>query len=176
MKRINLLRISLVLFVVATLIAGFALVSNGQGTDTGFTGIVTSGRIVAGSYMQATTYMQAGTSVTAGTAITAGTGLNVGTTVKFTPAAATTVTDTYTLNVTAAVMPLTSSAEVTVTTITAATAGNQVLLINQGSNTVNLFDNSGTLRLTGDFAMGQYDTLLLYSDGTRWLEVARSNN
>jgi hypothetical protein len=52
-------------------------------------------------------------------------------------------------------------------------------LISVIENTVNqtiTFTDTGTVRLTANFAMGQYDTLTVIGDGTSCLEVARANN
>lgn len=55
------------------------------------------------------------------------------------------------------------------------TAGRVVTLVNVGSNTITLTD-TGTLKLTGNIALGQYDSLLLLSDGTNWVQLATANN
>lgn len=31
-------------------------------------------------------------------------------------------------------------------------------------------------RLTGNLALGQYDSVLLFSDGTNWVQLATANN
>ena len=59
--------------------------------------------------------------------------------------------------------------------MTAGTAGDLVYIINTGSNTITITD-TGTLKLSGNAALGQYDTLLLWSDGTNWIEVAQADN
>jgi hypothetical protein len=56
-----------------------------------------------------------------------------------------------------------------------ATAGRVVVLINIGSNTITLTD-TGTLKLSGNIALGQYDSVSLLSDGTNWIQLATSNN
>ena len=60
-------------------------------------------------------------------------------------------------------------------TITAGTAGDLLIIVNTGTNVVNLAD-TGTAKLTAAFAMGQYDSLTLLADGTNWIEIARANN
>lgn len=55
------------------------------------------------------------------------------------------------------------------------TAGRVVVLVNVGSNTITLTD-TGTLKLTGNIALGQYDSLGLISDGTNWIQLSTANN
>lgn len=55
------------------------------------------------------------------------------------------------------------------------TAGRVVVLVNVGSNTITLTD-TGTLKLTGNIALGQYDSLGLISDGTNWIQISTANN
>lgn len=54
-------------------------------------------------------------------------------------------------------------------------AGRVVTLINAGSNTITLTD-TGTLKLSGNIALGQYDSVVLLSDGTNWIQLATTNN
>lgn len=54
-------------------------------------------------------------------------------------------------------------------------AGLVTTLENAINATINLTD-TGTSKLTANFAMGQYDTLTLIGDGTNCYEVARANN
>lgn len=48
-------------------------------------------------------------------------------------------------------------------------------LENAIAQTIN-FTDTGTSKLTANFAMGQYDTLTLIGDGTNCFEIARANN
>jgi hypothetical protein len=59
--------------------------------------------------------------------------------------------------------------------ITVPAAGRIVCLWNTGSQAVTFADNS-TQQLAGSFAMGQYDVICGISDGTRFIEITRSNN
>lgn len=56
-----------------------------------------------------------------------------------------------------------------------ATAGRVVTLINIGSNTITLTD-TGTLKLSGNAVLGQYDSLVLLSDGTNWIQLSKTDN
>lgn len=60
-------------------------------------------------------------------------------------------------------------------TITVGTAGDLLVLINISAQTINIAD-TGIQMLSTAWAGGQYDVLVLWCDGTNWLEVARSNN
>ena len=55
------------------------------------------------------------------------------------------------------------------------TAGRVVTLVNVGSQTITLTD-TGTLKLAGNVALGQYDSVTLLGDGTNWIQVGTSNN
>ncbi len=95
---------------------------------------------------------------------------------RWTPAAPLTVTDGAVFAPTGSYQPLSAAAPVTPTVYTAtAVAGSVLLLVNTGTNAITIQDTA-TQALAGDFSMGQYDTLLLIFDGTRWIERARSNN
>ena len=43
------------------------------------------------------------------------------------------------------------------------------------TNTITITD-TGTLKLSGNAALGQYDTITLWSDGTNWIEISETNN
>lgn len=51
------------------------------------------------------------------------------------------------------------------------TAGDVLVLLNVGSNTITLTD-TGTLLLSGNAALGQNDSIVLLSDGTSWYQIA----
>ncbi len=70
---------------------------------------------------------------------------------------------------------ITTASEVTPTITAGATAGDLLILINTSAQTINVAD-SGTAKLSAAWAAGQYDVLVLWSDGTNWIEISRSNN
>lgn len=70
--------------------------------------------------------------------------------------------------------PISSTAAAGVT-ITVGTAGDTVTFINITTPTITITD-TGTTMLSGNAALGQYDTLTVYCDGTNWIEVAQTNN
>jgi hypothetical protein len=55
--------------------------------------------------------------------------------------------------------------------IVTGTAGDVLTLVNIGSNAITITD-TGTLKLSGNAALGQYDSVTLLSDGTNWIQVA----
>lgn len=59
--------------------------------------------------------------------------------------------------------------------LTIPSAGVDVCIWNTGSQAVTIAD-TGNQVLGGNFAMGQYDVLCGFSDGTRFIERSRSNN
>lgn len=85
-----------------------------------------------------------------------------------------TVTNGGAIVPTGAVQVLASSGTVT-PTITIPAAGKSVCFYNRSSTTIN-FADTGNQVLAGAFAMGQYDVLCGWSDGTRFIETKRSNN
>jgi len=86
-----------------------------------------------------------------------------------------TVTDGGEIAATKSFVPLTAAGAVGTSNITTGAAGQLLVLMNVGSNTITITD-TGTIMLAGDCALGQYDTLTLISDGTNWLEITRANN
>lgn len=85
-----------------------------------------------------------------------------------------TVTDGAAFAPTGSYQPITAAGEVT-PTMTVGSAGQVVMIVNTSAQTINLAD-TGTAKLTAAFAMGQYDSLTLLSDGTNWIEIARADN
>jgi hypothetical protein len=53
--------------------------------------------------------------------------------------------------------------------------GTLLTLINTANTTINLAD-SGNVKTSGATALGQYDSLVLWFDGTYWIELAQANN
>jgi YVTN family beta-propeller protein len=87
-----------------------------------------------------------------------------------------TIANNGTINVSGGTyIPLTASSAVGTSNITGCTKGQLVYLVNVGSNTITITD-TGTLKLASNVALGQYDTLLLWCDGTNYIQVATSNN
>jgi hypothetical protein len=153
MKRILSLRLSTALLIFALAVTP-ALAQSGV---SNFTNIKSSGYTVAGSYLESTTYTK------------------VGTFERLTPGTTVVVTTDGTITPVASYQPLSSSGNVQTASITAGTAGDVLYMINTSNTTITLTD-TGTLKLGGNRALGQYDTLTLVSDGTNWIERSYTNN
>lgn len=54
-------------------------------------------------------------------------------------------------------------------------AGKRVTFVNTSSNTIT-FTDTGTLKLAGNAALGQYDALGVVCDGTNWVQVTKADN
>jgi hypothetical protein len=94
--------------------------------------------------------------------------------VKLTPSTLISLTNGATLTPAASLQPIGSPGTVYVT-LGVCPAGLVTTLENAINATINLTD-TGTSKLTANFAMGQYDTLTLIGDGTNCYELARANN
>lgn len=94
-----------------------------------------------------------------------------------------TVTTNGTIAVTGGYVPLTSAGNVATSSVTGCSAGPvtavapQVIFENVGSNTITLTDTA-TLKLSGNIALGQFDSLLLKCDtgSGNWIQLATANN
>lgn len=86
-----------------------------------------------------------------------------------------TVTQSGTLTPTGSYQPITAGGNLSFGNIAAGEAGDVLTLINLSNTTITITD-TGTLKLSGNAELGQYDSLLLWSDGTNWVEVAQANN
>ena len=85
-----------------------------------------------------------------------------------------TVTDGNPFTPTGTYQAIAAASEVT-PTITVGSTGDVLVLINTSAQTVNIADTS-TAKLSAAAALGQYDALILWCDGTNWIEISRSDN
>lgn len=114
--------------------------------------------IVSASSIRSTTHMLAGTDLR----------LSEQSLITVTNGAAFTPTGSY--------QPITAAGEVTPTISTGGgTTGDLLVLVNEGSNTINIAD-SGTAKLSTALALGQFDTIVLIFDDTNWIELTRADN
>lgn len=90
-------------------------------------------------------------------------------------AEAITVTTNGYITPTGTLVRLISEGSVYADQLAVTTAGRLALLWNSGAATVTITD-TGTNKLAGNWTGGPSDTLLLWSDGTNWLELSRSDN
>jgi cytoskeletal protein CcmA (bactofilin family) len=71
--------------------------------------------------------------------------------------------------------PLSLAANCGTSNLAAMPAGYLLMLVNESNFTVSITDTA-TIMLSASWSGSQYDTLTLLSDGTNWLELARSVN
>jgi hypothetical protein len=93
------------------------------------------------------------------------------------PRTAITVTNNGTINASGSYTRLTSAAAVGTagTSVTVEPAGTIMTLINVGLNTITITE-TGVFTSAGNITLGPGDASTLYSNGSAWTEVSRSNN
>ncbi|MGQ9586488.1 MAG: hypothetical protein ACUVXG_13960 [Anaerolineae bacterium] len=91
---------------------------------------------------------------------------------SLTPQTAISVTEGLTLTLTGTSHPLESAGNASFN-LPACSAGDLLLLINTANVTLT---DTGQVKLAGNWDGGQYDSLILWCDGTRWIEVSRADN
>lgn len=109
--------------------------------------------------------------------LTAGT-LTGSTFFQMSEATAITLTNASTLTPTGTIQPITSAGAIgfgAIAGCAAGTAGRLLVLENNVAQTITITD-SATLRMAGNFAMGQYDTIIYLCDGATYVELTRANN
>lgn len=82
-----------------------------------------------------------------------------------------TVTPGSTITPTGMYQRITSATAAGTSAIANPTAGRLLIVVNVGSNTITLTD-TGTLKLSGNAALAQYDAIQLLGDGTNWIQIA----
>lgn len=96
-----------------------------------------------------------------------------------TAAGAITVTPGGTVTPAGSYQPITAASTGTGTSAIAGcatgTAGERVTFINTSANTIT-FTDTGTLKLAGNAALGQYDSLGVICDGTNWVQTTKADN
>lgn len=114
--------------------------------------------------------------VTMAAAASVGTALTVGTYIDHGDQSAVTVTNGSTIAVTDDFVPLTAAGSVATATFTGCnTLGKVTYFYNTANQTITITD-TGTLKLSGNLALGQYDTFITVGDGSNCLQVATTNN
>jgi len=172
------LAVSALLLIVALLVAaapGFARMRTAILCDAGETNCVEAweGASITLYSDQGTTQKWAvnGASgnMTVGGATTLAAALN-----KITASSTITATDGNPITATATINTLTAAGEVT-PTLAIPLAGVYACFYNTSANAI-LIQDTGNQVLAGNATLGQYDTLCIWSDGTRVIEISRSNN
>ena len=109
--------------------------------------------------------------------ITGANAVNVGTLLRMAPATTAVLTADAMLTPIGSYQPISAAAAVGTSSIATTTraAGELLYLINVGSQTVT-FTDTGSLKLSGNAALGAGDTLLLVFDGTAWNQAGKTDN
>lgn len=99
----------------------------------------------------------------------------IGGLVRHSAASAIAVSSDSTVTPTGSYQPITAVTNTGTADIAILTAGTIVHFVNTANVTIT-FTDTGTLKLSGNAALGQYDSLTVISDGTNWIEVSETNN
>lgn len=166
--------------ITGTLTAATGVITGTQtaASSVSSSSLVTGNEIVTGTLTAATGVitgaLSAGTLNISGGSFLTGT-VNAGGFIVLAKASNITVTDNSIITPTATYQPLTADGAVGTDQIAILSAGTLLYLSNVSANAITITD-TGTLKLSADIALGQYDTLTLLSDGTNWIQIATSNN
>lgn len=97
---------------------------------------------------------------------------------RFTQNPVITVTKNMTITPRGSYQPLAAVGPVGTAIVTKGNAGDVLFLVNTSTVTTATItiSDTGTLKLGGNRALGQFDTLTLISDGTNWVEQSFVNN
>lgn len=175
MKRTS--RTATAALVAVLLSAALAATLNAQGIKQQFEHVVARALTVQGA-ATLNADLTVADDLTVGDAVTA-TSLDAATVIadvaRLTPATAISVTQGLTITAAGSYQPLESAGNVSTGAITAGAAGDVLILANQANTTITISD-TGTLKLSGNLALGQYDSVTLISDGANWIQAATSNN
>ncbi len=113
--------------------------------------------------------------IIAGAALTTTTFMEIGTWLRPSLQSTIVVTNGGTITPTGTYQPISAVAAVGLDDIVIMSDGDVLVLTNVDSNTVTITD-TGVIMLSGNIALGEYDTLTLLCDGTNWIQIATSNN
>ena len=86
-----------------------------------------------------------------------------------------TVSQDSIITATGTIQPIRSAAATSTASIFPGTAGDVLILENMVATAIT-FTDTGTLKLSANAVLNQYDTLTLFSDGVNWIELSTSNN
>lgn len=114
-------------------------------------------------------------SLTTTGAASAGTDMTIGDKLSLAEQAVITVTTDMEISPAGVNQVLACGGDVGTSNVTAGNTGDVVVLYNRSNCTITLTD-TGTLKLSGNAAMGQYDSIILKSDGTNWIQIGESDN
>jgi hypothetical protein len=106
---------------------------------------------------------------------TASGAVGVGTFIGNTPGATAVLSFDSILTPVSSYQPISATEAVGTASIAVPAAGRILYVVNVGAQTIT-FTDTGTLKLTGNLALGALDTATLVSDGTNWVQLATANN
>lgn len=96
--------------------------------------------------------------------------------VAITPQTAISVTDASVITPTGSIQPLTSAGNVTATLDLGLLNAGSVLILYNNSNTTIAITDTGTIKLSSNISLDQYDSAQLYYDGTNVIQLGESDN
>jgi hypothetical protein len=156
------------------LVALFNMPTIAQGI-TNFSNLVLSGDLTVGDDVVITDGITSA-DITASDDATVGDDLTVGDTISGTWTARSeesvlTIGESGTITPTGTYQRISSASNVGTSSIAGPTEGRMLILLNVGSNTITLTD-TGTLKLSGNAALGAGDAVVLLADGTNWNQIS----
>lgn len=177
-RRIALLALALCLALTPFALLGASPIEYGWLVANRAT-VTNGGLTVSGATVLADVTVADGLTVSDGDVTLAGTDLVIGQYQRYTAQAVELVSQDSAIIPTGTYQPISGTATAAVSTssisITAASAGNVVTLINTGNQSIVLTD-TGTLLLSGNTTLGPNDSLTILSNGTSWIEIGQTDN
>jgi hypothetical protein len=147
-----------------------------MGAGTQFDWLVAQKLTITGNADVVGTTTLATANVTTGNLTTANiTTAEIGGDLSLDAATVITLTSGATLTPNSSYQPIAAAGNIGFGAIAAGAEGDLLTVINVTNTTITITD-TGTLKLSGNLALGQYDSATLLSDGTNWIQLATSNN
>lgn len=174
MKRFKGAGLAIVLALLLTLVLAEG-VAQAQGRSV-FGWVVTS-RVTVNNASDLQGTLDVGGAATLDSTLSVAGALTLADDLNLTAQSAATVTNGGDVTPSGAYVPLTAAGNVGTSSIvtTSAVAGDIVFFVNTANVTIT-FTDTGALKLSGNAALGQYDSLTVIFDGTNWVELAQADN
>lgn len=163
------------LALVIILLSTFAIPVQGQGGTTRLSRLIVSQVLTVTGTTNLTGAVTTVGNVTVGDDLAVTDDTTFAGTLIFTPATTQTVTMNDSITADSAVVLLSSAGTVNTSTVACGSNGAQVTYINVGSNSIVITD-TGTLKISGNTTLGQYDNIVLQSVWGNCIEVAQADN
>jgi len=145
-----------------------------QGSITTAGNVTAEGDMIVGDDLSVTDDVSIGGSLTA--SVTSVGDVDINGIVQLGAGSMITVTASMTIPLTtASVQPIVAAGAVTSGVLVPGDAGRVVTIYNTGTNAITIPDSTTNI-LSGNAVLGQYDTLTVLSDGSRWIEIAQVDN